>query len=73
MIASASSGVTDLLTEDVDRRRLPLGVQPCDGLDSVLELLAGDVAVGDPPDDRPRNGREQADERAVEDGQARGL
>ena len=64
-------GRRDLLAEDVDRRHLPLGVQPADGLARVLELRACDVALREPLDDRPWDRRQQADDRAVEDGHER--
>ena len=61
-------GVRDLLAEDVDCRHLPLRVQPSDGLARVLELGAGDVPLREPLYDGPWHRREQADDRAVEDG-----
>src|SRR5204863_9175034 len=59
----------DLLAEDVDRRSLPLRVEPADGLSRILQLRTGDVARRELLHDRPRHGREQADDRAVEDRQ----
>src|SRR5207253_6864563 len=61
----------DLLAEDVDRRHLPLDVQPPDGLARVPELRAGDVALREPLDDGPWDRRQQTDDRAVEDGHER--
>ena len=52
-------GIVDLLAEDVDRRGHPVLVQLRDGRDGVVDLLARDVAIGDPPDDRTRNRRQQ--------------
>ena len=63
-------GVVDLFAEHVDRRGHPSLVQLRCGRDGVVDLLAGDVAIGDPPDDRTRNRRQQMNERAVEKGQA---
>ena len=61
--------VRDLLAQDVDRRHLPLGVEAPDDPERVVELLTGDVALGDPSHDRFRDGRQQPDEGAVEEGQ----
>jgi hypothetical protein len=61
----------DLLAEDVDRRHLPLAVQPADGLARVLELGAGDVALREPLDDGLWDRRQQTDDRAVENGHER--
>ena len=58
--------VRDLLAEDVDRRHLPLGVEPADGLACVLQLGPGDVTLGELLYERPRHGREEADDRSVE-------
>ena len=61
----------DLLAEDVDRRHLPLAVQPANGLPRVLQLGAGDVALREPRDDRLWDRRQETDDRAVEDGHER--
>ena len=61
----------DLLAEDVDRRQLPLLVEPADGLPRVLQLGTCDVTLCEPFHDRPRDRRQQTNDRAVEDGHER--
>ena len=59
--------VRDLLAEDVDRRQLPFAVEAAHGLACVLELRPRDVALRELVDDRPRDRRQEAHDRAVED------
>ena len=59
----------DLLAEDVDRRRPAVLVEPADGADGVDELGAGDVALREPPDDRPGHRREHPNNRALDERQ----
>src|SRR5207249_9403092 len=49
------------------RRELSLGVQPPNRLPRVLQLRAGDVARGKLLHHRPRNGRQEANDRAVQE------
>ncbi len=65
-------GAVDLLAEHVDRRELALVVQLPHGRDRVVEACAGDVPRRDPLDDRARNGRQEADDRLVEERQSAG-
>ena len=60
--------VLDLLPEHVDGRELPLGVQPCDRLARVRKPRAGDVAGRELAHHPLRDGREQRDDGAVEQG-----
>ena len=53
------------LAEDVERRHAPARVQALDDPDGVVELRPGDVAGREPFHDRPRNGGQRADERAL--------
>ena len=69
VLAHKSQGLLaglDRFAEHVDRRRLAGRVQLRDHVTRVGERLARDVALRHPPDDRPRDGREDTDERAVE-------
>ena len=53
--------------ESVDRRHLSFAVHPANGLARVLQLRAGDVALGELLHQRSWDGRQQANDRAVED------
>ncbi len=57
----------DLLAEDVDRCELSFGVAAAHGFAGVLQLGPGDVTLGELLHDGPRDDREQADDRTVED------
>ena len=59
--------VPDLLAENVDRRELPLRVEAPNRLARVFQLGTCDVARRELLHDRTRNGRKDADDRAVED------
>ena len=56
----------DFFAEDVDRRLPATSVQILDRPAGIGELGARDVALREPPHDRPRHGREHPDECAVE-------
>ena len=58
-----------LLAEDIERRFLPHLVQSPDGGERVGQLGPGDVPVGEPSDDPPRDGGKHPDDGAVEEGQ----
>ena len=62
----------DLLSEDVDRRRLALLVQPLDDAAGVRKVGARDVALRDLADDRPGDGRKNPDDGAIEESQGPG-
>ena len=64
-------GRRDLLAEDVDRRQLAGGVQLLDDAAGVLDLFAGDVALRDPAHDRLGDGRQSADDGAIQQGHVR--
>src|SRR5581483_4126436 len=57
----------DLLAEDVDRRGLPVRVQPPDDVHGVLEQRPRDVGRSERAHEPPRNCRQGADDRAVEE------
>ena len=65
-------GARDLLAEHVDRRELSLRVQPAARRGSVVERRARDVAGREPSHDGLRDGRQQPDDRAVEESHRRG-
>ena len=59
-------GLGDLLAEDVDRRAHARGVEPRHDAAGVVERRPCDVRSRDAPHDRARDGRQDADDRAVE-------
>ena len=59
-------GARHLLAEDVDRGQLPALVQLPDDANGIVERRTRDIARREPLHDRPRDGRQEADERAVE-------
>ena len=59
-------GVSDLLAEHVDGGHLSRGVEAANGLARVSQLRAGDVPLGELLHERPGDGRQEADDRAVE-------
>jgi hypothetical protein len=64
--------IRDLLAEDVEGRELALGIQLVHHQQRVIQLFAGDVALRDPPHDRLRHRRQQANDGGVDEGHTRG-
>ena len=59
----------DLLSENVDRRRLAFLVQALDDAARIREVGARDVALRDLADDRPGDGGKNPDDGAIEESQ----